>query len=129
MDFTIVSREVIVVPGRADDASAPSVLDGLRMAAGAAVGALGAAALGAGERAFQAVSSVAGPPTAALLDAVVPSATKAVVTDRCWHFFDPVARSLTHHFSACRVNSSASLVATKSRRSSDEPRLQATEQQ
>lgn len=79
MDFTIVSREVIVVPGRADDAPAPSVLDGLRMAAGAAVGALGAAALGAGERAFHAVSSVAGPPTAALLDAVVPSATKAVV--------------------------------------------------
>ena len=53
----------------------------------------------------------------------------AVLTDRCWHFFDPVARSLTHHFSACRVNSSASLVATKSRRSGHESRFQAAEQQ
>jgi hypothetical protein len=53
----------------------------------------------------------------------------AVLADRCCDFFDPVARSLTHHFSACRFNSSAALVATKSRRSGYESRFQATEQQ
>ena len=52
-----------------------------------------------------------------------------VLTDRCWHFFDPVVRLLPHQFSACRLYSSAALVATKSRRSGHESCLQVLEQE
>lgn len=79
MDFTIVSRDVIVVPSAAAEPGPAGFLGGMRMVLGAAAEVMGAAAMAAGNAAVQALESVAGPPTAAVLDRVVPTATQAVV--------------------------------------------------
>lgn len=79
MEFTIVSRDVIVVPSATEDPGPTGVLGGMRMVLGAAAEVMGAAAIAAGSAAFQAIESVAGPPTAAVLDRVVPTATQALV--------------------------------------------------
>lgn len=53
----------------------------------------------------------------------------AVLTGACWDFLDPVVRTLSHQFSAIRVNVPASLVAGECWGSGDEPSFQAPEQQ
>jgi hypothetical protein len=79
VDFTIVSRDVIVVPNATEDPSPTGALGAMRSILGAAVEVMGAAAFAAGSAAAQAIESVAGPPTAAVLDRVVPTATQAVI--------------------------------------------------
>lgn len=79
MEFTIVSRDVIVVPSAPEEPGPTGVLAGMRMMLGAAAEVMGAAAVAAGSAAFSALEAVAGPPTAAVLDRVVPTATQAVV--------------------------------------------------
>ena len=77
-DFDIVSREVILIP-RGPEEPEPSILDSLRLLAGATAEAVGAAVAVAGGLAQQAVVTVAGPPTSAVLDRVVPAAAQAII--------------------------------------------------
>lgn len=77
-DFDIVSREVILIP-RGPEEPDPGLLDSLRLLAGATAEVVGAAVSAAGGLAQQAVVAVAGPPTSAVLDRVVPAATQAII--------------------------------------------------
>lgn len=73
-DFGGQVREVIVIP-RSEDAPAPGLIGALRGAAEAA-GQVAMAMVGVAQ---SAVVAVAGPPTSAVLDRVVPAVTDAVV--------------------------------------------------
>lgn len=77
-DFDMVSREVILIPRGPEEAD-PGLLDSLRLLAGATAEVMGAAVSAAGGLAQQAVVAVAGPPTSAVLDRVVPVATQAII--------------------------------------------------
>ncbi|MFM9050197.1 MAG: hypothetical protein ACKOMX_09165 [Actinomycetota bacterium] len=72
--FGGVPREVIVIPQAADQAS-PGLLGALRGAAEAAA----QVAMAMGEVAQSAVVAIAGPPTNAVLDRVVPAVTDAIL--------------------------------------------------
>ena len=77
-DFTIVSREVIVIPSRPEPEE-PTLLGSLRDAVGATAQLVGSALSTAAGLAQGAVVAVAGPPTAAVLDRVVPTVTESVI--------------------------------------------------
>ena len=76
--FDIVSKEVILIP-RAGEEPPPSIFDALRGLAEATVGAVGAGVVAVGEVAQGMVVAVAGPPTSAILDRVVPTVTQAII--------------------------------------------------
>ena len=77
-EFDIVSKEVIVVP-RAPDAPDPGLLGSLRGLAELTAGLMGAAAANVGEAVEGVVVAVAGPPTSAILDRVVPTVSQAII--------------------------------------------------
>lgn len=76
--FDIVSKEVILIP-RASDESPPGLLDDLRTMVEATAVAVAATVSAVGEMAQGVVVAVAGPPTSAVLDRVVPAVTEAII--------------------------------------------------